>query len=407
MNIIRNIMNAIGIARRSSLAQPTPDLLESLGASPTGSGAVVTECNAQTIAAVWACVSYVSESIGSLPLHLYKTTPNGKDVARTEQLYRILHDAPNTEQTAVAYRAAAMIHLLLWGNSYSEIVRDGAGRVAELHLVPPQWMSVERDDGGRLVYVVQKSGGVKRPLAPDRILHVAGPSPDGIVGWSVIRQARESLGLTKAAEEFGASFFGNGARPSGVLQHPAKLSDQAVPRLRAQFAERYAGPKNTGKPMILEEGMTWANNSIPPEDAQFLQTRQFQTLEVCRWFRVPPHKIFDLSGSKYANIEQQNVDALTDCLRPWLVRWEQEIQRKLLPPNSEMFARHAVEGILRGDTQSRYQAYAAGRQWGFLSVNDIRELENLNRVDGGDVYLQPVNMVDAANPNPPQPGATQ
>jgi hypothetical protein len=225
------------------------------------------------------------------------------------------------------------------------------------------------------------------------VLHIAGPGFDGVTGYSVVKMARESIGLGMACEQFGAGLFGSGARPSGMLEHPGRLSDDARGRLRGDWERLHAGIDNAHRVAILEEGMKWTPTSIPPDDAQFLQTRKFQIEEVARWFNIPPSKLRDTGGVSYSSLEQENIAFLSETLRPWLIRLEQEFRRKLLlPESSELYCEHSVEGLLRTDLSARYAAYAVGRNWGWLSVNEIRALENLEPVAGGDVYLQPLNM---------------
>ena len=318
-------------------------------------------------------------------------------------LFTILHDAPNPEMTSFVFRETLMVHLLLWGNAYAQILRDRAGRVAGLYPLLPNRMSVNRDEAGRLYYTYQRvteenpnfRRGGEVTLSSADVLHIPGLGFDGLIGYSPIAMARNAVGMTLACEEYGASFFANGARPGGVLQHPGVLKDPA--KLRESWQAVYGGSANTGKVAVLEEGMTYQQIGIPPEEAQFLETRKFQVDEIARLYRIPPHMVGDLDKSSFSNIEQQSLEFVKYTLNPWVVRWEQALQKSLLLPEERKryFIRFNVDGLLRGDYQSRMQGYAVGRQNGWLSANDIREMEDMNPIpaeEGGDTYLINGNM---------------
>ena len=353
--------------------------------------------------AVYACVRILAESIAGLPLHVYAYRGAGRERVPGHPLFSILHDAPNPEMTSFVFRETLMVHLLLWGNAYAQILRDRAGRVAGLYPLLPNRMSVNRDEDGRLYYTYQrvtdenpnfKRGG-EVVLPAEDVLHIPGLGFDGLIGYSPIAMARNAVGMTLACEEYGASFFANGARPGGVLQHPGVLKDPA--KLRESWQAVYGGAANTGKVAVLEEGMTYQQIGIPPEEAQFLETRKFQVDEIARLYRIPPHMVGDLDKSSFSNIEQQSLEFVKYTLNPWVVRWEQALQKSLLLPEERKryFIRFNVDGLLRGDYQSRMQGYAVGRQNGWLSANDIREMEDMNPIpaeEGGDTYLINGNM---------------
>lgn len=370
------------------------------------SGANVTSESALTFSAVLACVRVLAESVSTLPLIVYRREADGsKSRAEDHPLYHVLHDAANADMTAVQWREASMVHLCLWGNAYSEIVYDRAGRVRELWPLHPANMTVKRVDGA-LRYEYRENGrGSPIRYESYEILHVTALSINGLVGMSPIAMARDSIGLGLTLNEYGARMFANGVRPGGVLEHPGELTDDAYRRLKESFEAEYAGALNAGRTLLLEEGMKFSPLSFPPDDAQFLESRQFQIEEIARIFRVPLHKIGDLRHATFSNIEHQSIEFVTDTLRPWLVRWEQAINQKLLSPNERgrVYVEHLIDGVLRGDIQSRYAAYAVGRQWGWLSRNDIRSRENMNPIAGGDDYLTPLNMTtigeEAANAN--------
>lgn len=389
MGILRALME------RRSLANPEPWLVDALGGGRSAAGVSVSAETALRNMTVAACVRILAETTASLPLLVYRRRERGKERAPDHPLYRILHDQPNSEMSSFEFRETLMGHLALWGNAYAEIERDGAGRVAALWPLRPDRMAVERENGA-LVYRYRLGGGDEVVLPQRNVLHIRGLSGDGIVGYSPIRLAREAIGLALATEEFGARFFGSGARPGAVLQHPGKLGDEAQKRLRQSVEDAYSGLSRAHRLMILEEGMTWQQIGIPPEDAQFLQTRSFQVEEIARFYRVPLVLLqhTEKSTSWGTGVEQFMIAFVVHTVRPWLVRWEQAIQRDLLLPGERdtYFAEFLVDGLLRGDAESRYRAYATARQWGWLSANDIRELENMNPIPGGDVYLSPMNM---------------
>jgi HK97 family phage portal protein len=398
-----------------------PALARLFGGGPVAAGITVSEESALTYAAVWQAVSLIAGDVGSLPLHLYKRSKDGgKTRFDDHPLYYILHDAPNPEMTALVFRETLQAHILTWGNGYAEIERDGAGRVAALWPLLPHQVTAFRENG-QLRYRVAGGMGGQDVILPARdMLHIPGLGFDGLSGYGVVRQARESLGLLAAAERFGSTFFGNGSTFGGVLSHPRVLGDKGQQSLRSSIEAAHRGPDKAHRFLVLEEGMAYQKLGVDPNDAQFLETRKFQITEICRWFNLSPSKLRELDNSSVrANIEQDAIDYVVTTLRPWVVRWEQELNRKLVSAR-ERFIQHAefnLEGLLRGDTASRYAAYAVGRQWGWLSVDDVRVKENMNPLPGGQgqIYLVPVNMAPADRLNdiidkqvaPPPPPVVQ
>lgn len=371
---------------------------------PTAAGKSVNERSAMQLTAVYACVRILAEGIAGLPLHLYKCGKNGsREKAVEHPLYFLLHDEPNPEMTSLVFRETLMTHLLLYGNCYCQIIRDGRGQVTALYHLMPNQMSVDRDEKGQLYYTYLRSGEeadtMKKGtvyLLPEDVLHIPALGFDGLVGYSPIAMAKNSIGMGLACEEYGAKFFANGAAPSGVLEHSGTIKD--ITRLRESWNAIYGGSKNAGKVAILEEGMHYSPISISPNEAQFLETRKFQVDEIARIFHVPPHMIGDLERSTFSNIEQQSLEFVKYTLNPWVCRWEQALTRSLLSPKEkrEYSIKFNVDGLLRGDYQSRMNGYAVGRQNGWMSANDIRELENLDRISaeqGGDLYLVNGNMI--------------
>ena len=368
------------------------------------SGKTVTERSAMQITAVYSCVRILAEAIAGLPLHLYTYKEDGgKEKAIGHPLYLLLHDEPNPEMSSFVFRETLMTHLLLWGNAYAQIIRNGKGEVVALYPLMPNRMTVDRDSSGQLFYSYQmnnsdaptmKAGTVI--LKPSDVLHIPGLGFDGLVGYSPIAMAKNAIGLAIATEEYGAKFFANGATPGGLLEYPGTVKDPD--RVRESWNKGFSGSQNAGKVAILEEGMKYTPISIAPEQAQFLETRKFQINEIARIFRVPPHMVGDLEKSSFSNIEQQSLEFVKYTLDPWVVRWEQSLSRALFTPEEKKkyFVKFNVEGLLRGDYQSRMNGYATARQNGWMSANDIRELENLDRIpaeEGGDLYLINGNML--------------
>ena len=373
-----------------------------LGGSASGKN--VNERSAMQMTAVYACVRVLSEAVAGLPLHLYRYTEKGsKEKAIDQPLYFVLHDEPNPEMTSFAFRETLMTHLLLWGNAYAQIIRNGKGEVVALYPLMPNRMTVDRDEKGQLYYEYQTSSdeaktmkGSTVRLKPSDVLHVPGLGFDGLVGYSPIAMAKNAIGLAIAAEEYGSKFYANGAAPSGVLEHPGILKDPS--KVRDSWNETFGGSGNAHKIAVLEEGMKYTPISINPSEAQFLETRKFQIDEIARIFRVPPHMIGDLERSTFSNIEQQSLEFVKYTLEPWLVRWEQAMARALISPKdkSKYFIKFNVDGLLRGSYQERMQGYSVGIQNGFMCPNDVRSLENLDLIPeelGGNTYMVNGNMI--------------
>ncbi|SHJ10316.1 phage portal protein [Propionispora hippei] len=365
----------------------------------SSSGKAVNERTALQTTAVYACVRILAETIASLPTHTYRYAPNGKEKATDHPIYYLLHSEPNPEMTSFVFRETLMGHLLLWGNAYAQIIRDGRGKAVALYPLLPNKMTVNRTDQGILYYQYEKDGQ-SYFLRNYEVLHIPGLGFDGLIGYSPIAMAKNAIGMAIATEEYGAKFFANGANPGGVLEHPGVVKDPA--RIRESWNAVYQGSGNAHRVAVLEEGMKFQSIGIPPEQAQFLETRKFQLNEIARIFRIPPHMIGDLEKSSFSNIEQQSLEFVMYTLDPWVVRWEQALQRALFSESEkrQYFVKFNVDGLLRGDYQSRMNGYAVGRQNGWLSSNDIRELENLNRIPaelGGDLYLINGNMTKLAD----------
>ena len=368
----------------------------------SNSGINVDEMRAMQTSAVYACVKILAETIASLPLHLFKKGKGGKnEMAEQHPLFSCLYEFPNEEMTSFEFRETMMTSLLLWGNAYARIIRK-QGHTTELWYLKPNQMVVERDSTtGKIKYTYSDEITNKTYVyRPDQIFHIKAMSIDGVKGLSPIAQAREAVGLALATEEYGAKFFANGAAPSGVLERPGTIKDPS--RVRESWQSTFGGSANANKVAVLEEGMKYTPISISPNEAQFLETRKFQIDEIARIFRVPPHMVGDLEKSSFSNIEQQSLEFVKYTLDPWVARWEQAMVRALLTQEEKKtyFFKFNVDGLLRGDYQSRMNGYATARQNGWMSANDIRELENLDRIPeeaGGDLYLINGNMTKLAD----------
>ena len=373
-----------------------------MGGSTAGKS--VNERSAMQMTAVYACVRILSEAVAGLPLHLYRYKDDG---GKEKVIDHLLHDEPNKEMSSFIFRETLMTHLLLWGNAYAQIIRNGKGEIIALYPLMPNKMKVDRGEDGELYYIYSRStdeANAKEDstvvLTPREVLHIPGLGFDGLVGYSPIAMAKNAIGLAIATEEYGAKFFANGAAPSGVLEHPGTIKDPA--RLRENWNSTFGGSANSGKVAVLEEGMKYTPISISPEQAQFLETRKFQINEIARIFRIPPHMVGDLEKSSFSNIEQQSLEFVKYTLDPWIIRWEQSLSRSLLTPDEKKtyFFKFNLEGLLRGDYASRMNGYATARQNGWMSANDIRELENLDKIPaelGGDLYLINGNMLPLNN----------
>ena len=351
----------------------------------TNAGERVDEKSAMQISTVYACVRLLAESVAQLPLHLYKTIePIGQEKAIDHPLYKILFRQPNPEMTSFSYWEVVMTHLLLWGNSYSQIIRDGKNNVLGLYPLLPENVEIDRDNKGNLFYlyhgytdeVPDKKNG-EFLFKREEIFHIPGLSFNGLVGFSPIAMMKNTLGVNLAVEKYGSAFFKNGGQPSGVLEHPGVLKDPE--KIRNAWQDTYGGAANAHKVAVLEEGMHFKPISLPPEDSQFLSTREFGVEEICRIFRVPPHMVQDLKRSTYSNIEHQAIDFVVHTLDPWLVRIEKAIVKDVLLENErdEFFPKFNVDGLLRGDFQSRMAGYAAGINNGIIRINEARQKENL------------------------------
>ena len=402
LNVIKRLFE-----RRSTLAHPQPWLREVFGAEVTDAGISVTPESSLRSTAVFACLRVLSEGVAGLPLHVYRRDGSNRDRASDHPLYNVLHQQPNPYQSSYEWRALNMVWLLQYGNAYNEIVRDTAGNVAELWPLHPSRMMLRAENGG-LVYHYYPPNGSGITLPYGSVLHLKGLSTDGFLGLSPISAARQSIGLSQAAEAFGAMYFGRGSRLGGVIEVPHALANKDL--LRDSWERVHQGLHNAHKIAILEGGMKYTPFAINNEEAQWLDSRRFGVEDIARIFRVPPHMLADLSKANYSNVDALDRAFVQHSLTPWLVNAEQAYSMKLLKPSERAayFVEHDLKGVLRGDHESRMRSYQAGIYAGIYSPNDCRQFENLNPREGGDTYLQPVNLAPSPyTPAAPQQGGPQ
>ena len=376
----------------TSLANPASWMFDG---SASKTGIAITEDSAMRLSAVFGAVRVISETIASLPWEVKQDAGDSTRSASAHPINKLIHH-PNGMMTDFNFREVCQAHLCLHGNAFIAIRRNEAGQPVKLIPVHPDRVEVKVYKDEKF-YTIDQG---KETFDDTEMIHILGLSFDGIIGKSVIEAARESIGLGLAADQFGGSFFGNGANVSAILTHPGRLSDEAYKRLMASWARRYSGLDNAHKTAILEEGMNLQKVSISPQESQFLETRKFGVEDIARFFRIPLAYLGSLENSSTrANIEEQGIQFQRNTVLPWVKRWEAEFNRKLFPGQEDYFIRMNMDGLLRGDISSRYSSYAVARQWGWLSVNDIRKHESLEPIDGGDIYLQPMNMVEAGTDN--------
>ncbi len=367
-------------------------------------GKAVTEQGALALTSVWRCVNLIAGSVAKCPLNVYRRLPDiGKDKATDHYLWPLLHREANDQVrlSAFRFRRMMMTWVLLWGNAYAEFEENGRGQITRFWPMRPDRMRITGPPD-RLIYTYTRPGGTTHSVPAAYMLHLRGLETDGVVGLSPIKVMRQSLGLGLAAEEYGARYFGASGKPGGWIELATKLSPEGKQNLRESFEDLHKGLRGAHRVAIFEEGMKYHEVGIPPEDMQFLQTRQFQGIDVARIFGVPPHKIAELARATFSNIEHQSIEFVMDCLADWFVNWEQELTVTCLsaPEARSVFLEFDRDMMMRGDKVSRYTAYNIGRNGGWLTRNNILDAENMNRTpaeSGGDEYLQPLNMVSSGD----------
>lgn len=391
--------------QRAVFSSADPRLAELFAGPATPAGVAVNEARALGCSTIWSAVRVISENAASLPIKVYETKPGGdRAVVTAHPLYSLLHDEPCPYIGALSWKEAFVAAAALRGNAYAEIERRAIDKQpVALWLIPTDNVQPYLGPDGKPRYKVYQPSGGSVDFDGSDILHLRGPSGDGVNGHDIVAKARNSFGLTIAAEQYGAAFFGNGARPGGVLVHPGRLSDDARLRMRKDWEKIHTGVDNSHRIAILEEGTTFSVMSVAPEEAQFIQTRQYQTSEIARWFNVPLSKLRDNTGQTYSSIEAENLAFYTETLRPWLIRLEQELTLKLIAPaeRSRYYIEHNADAILRADIKTRHEIYALSINWGIRSPNECRAMENLPPVEGGYKILQPLNMQPINAPSGP------
>ena len=358
------------------------------------SGEVVTEENALTYSAIWNAVTLYS-SIATLPLHLLRKNENKTFHVKDNKLYHVLHDDFNPYMTAQVGREVSIAHLLLWGNSYAEIVRNGYGEVYELWPISPNRVKPFMEKG-ELLYEINV-GSEKKILPRSRILHIPGLGFDGLVGYPVVSMARKSIGLGMALETFGATYFGQGTHPGAVVSHPQALSPSGYDNLKKELSDKYSGLGQAHRLMLLDEGMKIEQIGVPPENSQFLESRQFHITEIARWFNLPVHKLKEMTKSSFNNIEAEQLSYVIDSLMPVIIRYESNYNMQLLTQNERykqgIHTRHNVDGLLRGNVEARAKYYQIMWGIGAMSINMIADKEGFDPVENGDERFIPMNYL--------------
>jgi len=420
MSVLKSIFAAS--TSISDLKDPRYWLVDALNGKQTTAGETVSPDTAMTVSTYWACIRNIAEDCGKLPAITYKRLPDGgKERAPSHPSYKMFHDSPNPEMTAMAFIETLLHYAIGWGGGIAEIQRNGRGDVTHLWPIHPSRVNIGRDKDNSLVYEIQNDQADPTYLYDADVFHVHGLSKDGVSGYSVAQLGVETLGLTMAAQTFGAAFFGNGSAISGILSTPKALGPKGRENLRKAWKVAYGGgAKNALNPAVLEDDLKWQTIGIPPDQAQFLETRNFQVEEICRWCRMPPHKVQHMKGATFSNIESQAIEYVGDTLLSWIVRVEQEAKRKIFTrKNDPFFLEFLITGLLRGDSTARSAYYREQFMIGALSQNEIRKLENRNPTGpDGDIYYIPLNMQraeDAARgtpqkeqvAGPPDPKSTQ
>jgi HK97 family phage portal protein len=390
----------------SGLATPERWLTGFFGGEETASGVRVSPATAMTYGAFFAAVRVISEDVANCPLPVFERQKIGKRLAADHSLYGVLNQVANPLMTGVTLRKTLQAHALTWGNGVAAKKYNGAGELIELWPLRPDQLFIDVEEIApgqpKVLYRYTPESGPAAVFFPEEVLHIAGLGYDGVCGYSVVHQARTSIGLGLATEKFGAKWFGNGSRPSGTLTHPGTVSDGARKRMKTDWRNLHRGLDNAHEVAILEEGVSWQQIGIPPEDAQFLETRQFEVEEMARWFRLPPHKLAQLLRATFSNIEHQGIDYVNSSLRSWLVDWEQQIMLSCLTAaeRKRFYVEHNTDKLTQGDFKTQMEGYAVGRNWGIWNADDVREKLNENPLPGGkgQTYLAPLNMVPAVSP---------
>jgi len=405
MGVLSSILSKFGYAKRSGTANPSQWLIDWVGGGETASGVRVNEQSALRHTPFWSAVRVISSTLAALPFLVYhRLDGGGKERVTEHRVYRLLHDRPNDYIDSLTLMETLQGHVLTYGNGYAEIQRDGAARPVALWPLLPNRTARKITKDGVPYYEVRLPAGGEVQLPDYNVLHIKGLGFDGYTGYNVVQYHKEAIAYGVAVKEYGARFFGNDASPGGVLEHPQQLGDKAFKHLVDEWERGHRGMSDKHRVAILEEGMKFNKTSVDPEQAQALDVQKFTVDDCARIFNIPPHKIGSMEFSKYNNVEHLQIDFVTQTMYYWFRKWEAECNYKLFMPSEHgrLFCELLVDGLLRGDIKSRYEAYNIGRTAGFLCVDDIREKENLNPLpDGkGQIFLEPLNMKAAGSPDP-------
>lgn len=367
----------------------------------TQAGETVSDRKALMLSAVWRCVNIIASDIKVLPWGVYEKQGEKRIRRKDHPVDKLLSTEPNPEMDSASFRATLQIHQEIKGNGYAEIVRDFLGAPKYLWILPPDTTEPKRDVSGRLYYETRTEAGKEYRLKPENVFHVKNISYDGILGMSVLEYAKETVGGGLAMEKTGNSFFRNGFRPSGVLEHPGKLGDQALKNLRQTLHEVYGGSANSGKPFIAEEGMKWHQLSITPEQSQFLESRKFSIEEIARWFGIKAYKLGLQERETHTNIYQNSKEHLEGCILPRCIAWEMEAKRKLFSEEERksLYTKHDFKAMLRAAPKERSEYYKNMADTGSMSINEIRAKEDENPLEGdlGEIRLVPMNYEPLQN----------
>ena len=386
------------VKQKRDLGVNTPGLADYFlfgGGRQVASGARVNEGTALRVSAVFACITYITNSVASLPKIVYvRTTGNNKERASNHPLFNIIGRRPNPFQNDFEFVETLQGHVLLWGNAYAEVEMDAGGRVLALWPLRPDRMKIDMLPVGPVYTYITPSG---EEVVLRNVMHLRGLGNDGLIGYSPIQLARESIGLAMAEEEYRSRFFGNNASPGGVLSHPHTLGKQAMENLREQWEAAHSGLSQSHRVAILEEGLTWQQIGLPAKDVEFIEGRKYQVVEICRLFGVKPYKISVMEPGtvSYASVEQQAVDSYVDTVRPWLCRWERKFSDLFREEERDnYFVEFLLDAVLRGDSKSRAEVLRIWREEGIINANEWRALENMNEIpdEGGKDYWRPSNF---------------
>ena len=395
-------------AETTTLRSPATWFLEALFGSKATTGIRVSEATALSLSAYYCGVNMIAGTVGSLPLNVYKLDGKKRDVWERHPAHRLLHSQPNPEMTAMSLRQTWLAHAIARGNAYGEIVWSNRGDPEEIWPLLPHLTTPRRDENSKLWYEVRLPTTMEpRYLLPENVLHVPGMGYDGVMGYGLIQVARDAIGLNAAQDQYAGMFFSQGGNVSGVVETDGVLKQEQFERLKSEVAQKLSGLTNAHRIAILEAGLKFKSINPTHQEAQLIEERRFSVEEWARWLNIPPHKLKEMSKATFSNIEHQNIEWVVDTIRPWLVRFEQEFNRKLFTKQTVFYTKHVVEGLLRGDQKTRFDAYAVARNWGWMSANDVLDLEDRNPLPGkqGEMYLVPANMIpaDKVGEQPTQP----